>query len=498
MRSRAAAALVALTLFAAACNGGDDGDGSAGGGDRGTAGAGASLGWDGCGDGFECARLAVPLDHARPDGERIELSVIRLPVSGRRIGSLLLNPGGPGGSGVQYARGARTVVSAALRERFDIVGFDPRGVGESAPVRCLPSAELDDYIGLDGSPDSPREVTVLAEGSRRFVSGCRARSDRLLPHVGTADVARDMDLLRAAVGDSRLTYLGKSYGTQLGAFYADLFPDRVRALVLDGAVDVSLGPLEVGASQAHGFEIALDSFLRDCLGAGDCPFAGSVASARAKIAGLLRRVDTTPLTNTTGDGRTVTQAWTVLGVIAPLYDRQAWPLLRQALGRALQGDGTPLLRLADWLMDRKENGQYANQTEANLAVSCVDAPYPGDPAAYAAAAREAEKKAPLFGAYVVWSALPCAYWPVKGEERERIDAPGAPPIMVVGTERDPATPYEWSEALASQLSSGVLVGFDGDGHTAYLSGSACVDRLVDDYLIDLAVPRDGTRCPKIR
>ncbi|MGC5010154.1 alpha/beta hydrolase [Streptosporangium sp. DT93] len=495
MRSRAAAVLVALTLLAGACTGGDDG--SAGGGDRGTAGPGATLDWDGCGDDFECARLAVPLDHARPDGERIELSVVRLPASGRRIGSLLINPGGPGGSGVQYARAARTVVSEALRERFDIVGFDPRGVGESVPVRCLPSSELDAYVGLDGSPDSPQEVTALVEGSRRFAAGCRSRSARLLPHVGTADVARDMDMLRAAVGDSRLTYLGKSYGTQLGAFYADLFPDRVRALVLDGAVDVSLGPLEVGASQAHGFEVALDSFLSDCLRVTDCPFTGSVASARAEVAGLLRRADAAPLANSTGDGRTVTQAWTVLGMIAPLYDRQAWPTLRQALDRALRGDGTPLLRLADWLMDRREDGEYANQTEANLAVNCVDAPYPGDPAAYAAAARESVKRSPLFGAYVVWSALPCAYWPAKGEERGRIDAPGAPPIMVVGTERDPATPYEWAEALASQLSSGVLVGFDGDGHTAYLSGSACVDRLVDDYLIDLAVPRDGIRCPKI-
>ncbi|MFS1298822.1 alpha/beta hydrolase [Streptosporangium longisporum] len=499
MRSRVAAVLAALALVAGACGGpggdGRDGDGAPAG--PGGAGVRDALGWDGCGDGFECARLAVPLDHSRPDGERIELSVIRLPASGRRIGSLLLNPGGPGASGVQYARGARTVVSRALRERFDIVGFDPRGVGESSPVRCLSSAELDAYVGLDASPDSPGEVTALQEGSRRFASGCQARSAGLLPHVGTADAARDMDLLRAAVGDLRLTYLGKSYGTHLGAVYADLFPGRVRALVLDGAVDPSLDPLEVNAAQARGFETALDAFLRDCLRAADCPFTGSVTSARAEIAGLLRRADTRPLANSTGDGRTVTEAWTTLGMITPLYDRQAWPILRQAFGRALRGDGTPLLRLADLLIDRRQDGEYANQTESNLAVNCVDSPYPADPAVYAAAARESSARAPLFGAYVVWSSLPCAYWPVKGDVRDRIDAPGAPPIMVVGTQRDPATPYEWSEAMASQLASGVLVGFDGDGHTAYLTGSACVDRLVDDYLIDLVVPRDGTRCPKI-
>ncbi|MFB9677048.1 alpha/beta hydrolase [Streptosporangium vulgare] len=496
MRSHVVAVLAAVALLASACTGTDANAGSGSGTAGGEAG-GTSLGWEECGGGFECAKLPVPLDHAKPDGEKIELSVIRLPASGDRIGSILLNPGGPGASGVKYARSARTAVSAAVRDRFDVVGFDPRGVGESAPVRCLSTSELDTYVGLDSSPDSPGEITMLEEGSRRFASGCQARSGRLLPHVGTADAARDMDLLRAAVGDSRLTYLGKSYGTQLGAAYADLFPSHVRALVLDGAVDPSLGPLELNTAQARGFEVALDAFLGDCLTATDCPFSGSVSSARAEIAALLRRADAAPLTNRTGDGRTVTEAWTTLGLITPLYDRQAWPVLRQALGQALKGDGTTLLRLADLLIDREPNGEYTNQTESNLAVNCVDVPYPRDSAAYATAARESAKDAPLFGAYVMWSSLPCAYWPAKGGPRAKIDAPGAPPIMVVGTERDPATPYEWSEALASQLSSGVLVGFDGDGHTAYLTGSTCVDRLVDDYLIDLTVPKDGTRCPKI-
>ena len=306
-----------------------------------------------------------------------------------------------------------------------------------------------------------------------------------------------MDLLRAALGDPRLTYLGKSYGTQLGAVYADLFPDRVRALVLDGAVDPSLPPLELNAAQARGFEVALDAFLENCFTADDCPFKGSVASARAEITRLLRRTDTTPLANAMNDGRPVGEGWTALGLLTPLYDRQAWPVLRQALGQALKGDGTTLLRMADLLIDRQEDGGYTNQTEANMAINCVDSTYPRDLEAYAAAAGKAVKDAPLFGSYVMWGSLPCAYWPVKAGAKEKIDASGAPPIMVVGTKRDPATPYEWSEALASQLSSGVLVGFDGDGHTAYLSGSQCVDRLVDEYLIDLAVPKDGTSCPKI-
>ncbi|GAA3443010.1 alpha/beta hydrolase [Planomonospora venezuelensis] len=478
------AAATALALSVTACSG---------------AGRTASgLDWADCGDGFQCAELAVPLDHDEADGEKIGISVIRLPASGERIGSLLVNPGGPGASGVEYARSARSVVGEAVRERFDVVGFDPRGVGGSEPVRCLPPESLDDFVGLDGSPDSPGEATALEEGARRFAAGCQARSGRLLPHVGTADAARDMDLLRAALGDDRLTYLGKSYGTQLGAAYADLFPGRVRALVLDGAVDPSLPPLEMSAAQARGFETALDAFLADCVKAEDCPFGGSAASARKEVAALLRRADREPLKNALGDGRSIGEAWTTLGIVTPLYDRESWPVLRSALAEALEGDGTTLLRLADILLDRREDGTYANQTEAGLAVTCADAVFPGDSRAYAEAARESAGTAPLFGPFVVWGSLPCAYWPVEGEASgQKFDAPGAPPIMVVGTTRDPATPYEWSEALAGRLSSGVLVGFEGDGHTAYLTGSDCVDRLVDTYLITLAVPEDGTRCPEI-
>ncbi|GAA3096188.1 alpha/beta hydrolase [Streptosporangium carneum] len=498
---RTAAALAALALFTTACSGaGATGTGAANGGAEAGKASGkpsSTLAWTGCGDDFECARLGVPLDHGKPDGEKIEISLIRLPATGDRIGSILINPGGPGASGVDYARNASSVLSDAVRARFDVVGFDPRGVGGSSPVRCLPSNELDAFNALDSSPDSPQEIAALEEGARHYVAGCQARSGKLLPHVGTVDAAKDMDLLRAALGDERLTYLGKSYGTQLGAVYADLFPERVRALVLDGAVDPSLSPLEMNATQARGFEVALDAFLEDCLTAAGCPFDGTVESARGQIADLLRKTDQAPLTNRTADRRQVSESWTVLGLVTPLYDRQAWPILRKALGEALKGDGTTLLRMADLLVDRNRDGSYSNQTEANSAVNCVDSSFPQSSSDFAAAARDSLKDAPMFGPYIMWGSLPCAYWPVKQVPRPKIDAPGAAPIMVVGTERDPATPYEWAKSLADQLSSGILVDFDGDGHTAYRSGSTCVDRLVDDYLINLVVPKDGVRCPKI-
>ncbi|MEV7008393.1 alpha/beta hydrolase [Streptosporangium sp. NPDC051022] len=502
---RTAAALAALTLFTTACSGAGAKSGDAGGsGGRPATGAptgsakpGTGLAWAACGGEFECAKLGVPLDHDKPDGEKIEISVIRLPATGDRIGSILINPGGPGASGVDYARNARSVLSDAVRARFDVVGFDPRGVGQSSPVRCLPPDELDAFNSLDSSPDSPAEITALEEGARRYVAGCQERSGKLLAHVGTVDAAKDMDLLREALGDERLTYLGKSYGTELGAVYADLFPSRVRALVLDGAVDPSLSPLEMNATQARGFEVALDAFLQDCLATAACPFHGTVRSAHDQIVELLREADQRPLTNKIGDRRQVGEPWMVLGIATPLYDRQAWPYLRQAFAQALKGDGTTLLRLADVLIDRKRDGTYSNQTEANTAINCVDASFPRTSSAFATAARESLRDAPLFGPYIMWGGLPCAYWPVKEKPHDKIDAPGAAPILVVGTERDPATPYEWAKSLADQLSSGVLVDFDGDGHTAYRSGSTCVDRLVDDYLINLLVPKDGVQCPKI-
>ncbi|MFD1932982.1 alpha/beta hydrolase [Nonomuraea mangrovi] len=454
------------------------------------------LAWRDCGDGFECAKLAVPLDYAKPGADRLAISVIRLPAADDRLGSIVVNPGGPGASGIDYGRAARLIVSPEVRARFDVVGFDPRGVGESSPVTCLSDAGLDAFLALDATPDTKAEVTALEAGSREFARGCQTASGRLLPHLGTANAARDLDVLRAALGDDRLTYLGKSYGTYLGAYYADLFPERVRALVLDGGIDPTLNRVQLNEAQAKGFSDAFRAYAADCVAAPDCLLKSrTVDGAVAELAGLLRRTDGKPLRV---GGREVTEALATLGALTPLYDRGTWPLLSDALHEAANGDGGLLLRSADQLVGRAENGTYTNQTEANMAINCVDSPYPRTTAAFAKAAAKSEREVPGFGAFIMWSSLPCAFWPVPVTTSPRpLKASGAPPILVVGTTRDPATPYSWARSLAAQLESGVLVSFDGDGHTAYLSGSTCVDGLVDTYLLTGRAPAKDTRCPEI-
>ena len=454
------------------------------------------LSWRDCGDGFSCSTVQVPLDYRHPAADTIELAAIRLPAPdpARRIGSLLLNPGGPGGSGVEYVRAARFVVASEVRARFDIVGFDPRGVAGSTPVRCQSDVETDRFLAADGSPDDAREEHEAVGLAQDLARRCAARAARLLPHVGTVDTARDMDLLRAVLGDERLTYLGKSYGTLLGATYAELFPTRVGRLVLDGAVDPAASAGEVNREQARGFELALRAFVDDCLARDACPLPGPRAAALAAVNALLDRVDRQPLR---GDvTRQVTQSLAVLGITAGLYAQDSWPVLRQAFAEARSGHGSSLLLLADSYTDRSPDGRYrTNSNDAIYAVSCLDRDHRPDLPAVKAESARLTRESPRFGAYLAWGALPCTYWPVPPTRTPHpVTAAGTPPILVVGTERDPATPIGWARALADQLASGVLLVWDGDGHTAYQRGSACIDAAVDAYLLDGHVPPDGKRC----
>lgn len=454
--------------------------------------------WRGCGDGFECTTIQVPLDYSKPDGRRLNIATIRLPAEDPddRIGSLLLNPGGPGGSGVQYARAARDVVSKAVRQRFDIIGFDPRGVGESDPIRCWSAKDLDEFYSADTSPDNQVELAALNALGKRFAASCAQRARELLPRIGTADAARDMDVLRAALGDEGLTYLGKSYGTYLGAFYAEQFPHRVRALVLDGAVDPRLSPLELNLEQGKGFETALRAFVADCIQRPDCPLrARTVDAGLDQITQLLRQADQAPLANSLDDGRQASEALIALGIASALYNKQTWPDLRLGLQHAQQGDGALLLKLGDILVERREDGDYSNQTEAYTAVNCVDKPHPRSFAAYERAARRASDVAPRFGSFVMWGSLPCAYWPSRPTQQPKaLRAAGSNPIVVVGTTRDPATPYKWAKSLAEQLDNGRLLTMDGDGHTAYFTGNSCIDEAVDRYFIDAEPPEADLVC----
>ena len=453
--------------------------------------------WAPCKSGFVCTSISVPIDYAHPEGGNLTLKLIRLPATdpAHRIGSLLINPGGPGGSGIDYARDARSAFSDAVRRVYDIVGFDPRGVGTSTPVHCLSNKDMDALIAYDGSPDTPAEEGGIVAISKHFADGCEQRSPSILAHIGTVDAARDMDVIRAVVGDTTLHYFGASYGTFLGATYAEEFPTKVGRLVLDGAVDPTLDASGISSGQLGGFERALNAFLADCVTQSDCPVGPTVSDARAQIGRLVASSDAHPLSSSSG--RPVTQSLVTLGLLYPLYDRaNGWPALRRALSQAAGGDGSFLLLIADAYADRNADGSYSsNQNEASYAVNCLDRSDHSTIPELRADAATLAQKSPIFGAYFAWSDVPCTVWPVPAtDEPHEIHAPGAAPILVVGTTRDPATPYQWAQHLASMLDSGHLLTRVGDGHTAYQRGSSCIDDAVDAYLIHGTLPKKGLVC----
>jgi len=457
---------------------------------------GQRLQWTGCQGGFECSHLEVPVDYADPSGATTTLALVRLPTAAKgadRLGSLVLNPGGPGGSGIEYARGAASVVSDQVRAHFDVVGFDPRGVGTSDPLQCLPDAAVDTFLATDPTPDDPAEVTQLEDEGRALGKGCQAAGE-LAAHVDTRSVARDLDVLRAALGDAKLSYLGKSYGTYLGALYAQAFPARVGRFVLDGVIDPALTSDEVDAGQAAGFERALRAYVEDCLAGDSCPLRGSVDDGVAQIQQLLVRTDASPLR--TGTDRPLTEGLTYLALAYPLYARQLWPDLSSALTKAFSGDGSAMLTLADAYAQRRANGSFENNANTVIyAVNCLDRPDTDTPADVERTAAALSRTSPTFGRFLAWGSLPCTTWPIPPVGSPGpVRAEGAGPILVVGTTRDPATPYAWAQSTARELSSGHLLTYDGDGHTAYRLGSACVDAAVDTYLLAGTPPEDGARC----
>ncbi|MFJ1702500.1 alpha/beta hydrolase [Kitasatospora sp. NPDC088346] len=440
---------------------------------------------------FQCGRLRVPLDYAAPAGEAVEVALTRSPAAhaAERIGSLLVNPGGPGGSGVQLLLHGSKIFDGALHDRFDLVGFDPRGVGDSTAVHCLDDRTRDRLLSTDSGQD---------DGGRTFAEACRATSGPLLDHVGTKDAARDMDVLRAALGDQKLNYLGFSYGTYLGSSYAEQFPGRTGRLVLDGAVDPTADQLDLLVQQVTGFEKSLRAFAADCTRHTDCSLGKDPDRAAQKLADFLDGLHDKPLR--TADGRTLTAGLGWTGTIGMLYgDRKDWEYLRNAVGRAMvRGKGDDLLGMADNYNDRGSDGHYGNAADAYTAIHCAD---PGSqtpsPERQQAALRQIHEQAPLVGGHFTERDLfdpDCRAWTFHTTEQPHpVKAAGSAPILVVGSTGDPATPYAWAEKLAAGLEHGTLLTREGEGHTAY-GKSGCIKAAVDAYLTEGTVPAAGTRC----
>ncbi|MFJ8788866.1 alpha/beta hydrolase [Streptomyces sp. NPDC102462] len=437
---------------------------------------------------WRCATLKVPLDWSKPDGRTIDVALIRARATGGdRIGSLLFNFGGPGGSGVSMMPYYATTV-AKLRERYDLVSFDPRGVGASEGVRCRSDRDIQAAEAVDNTPDTPAEEKAFLQDAADFGKGCARAAGKLMAHASTADTARDMDLMRQVLGDTRLHYFGISYGTELGGVYAHLFPENVGRMILDAVVDPTADTVGHAKNQALGFQRALDDYLKST---GQDPAEGT-----RKIADLLDRLDARPLPAT--PGRRLTQSLAVTGIALPLYSRSRWPELTEALKAAEQGDGSRLLSLADDYNERDSSGRYGTSSHAQRVISCLDDRQRPTLEETKQRLPEFAEISPVFGEFLGWDTAGwCHDWPVAGQyDTPEVSAPGAAPILLVGNTGDPATPYEGARRMADELGKGVGVEltWKGEGHGAYGSGSDCVDTTVNAYLLDGTVPKDGKVC----
>lgn len=452
------------------------------------------LDWQACGE-LECATLVVPLDYAEPDGDTIEIAVSRHPAAGDRLGSLLINPGGPGSSGIDALSSiALPRFGQEVVDRYDLVGFDPRGVASSTPVTCVDGPVMDEIVSTDFDFGTDEGIQAAEDAYGAFGAACLENTGPVLEHVDTVSAAKDMDVLRAVLGDETLNYVGYSYGTQLGATYAALFPQQVGRLVLDGALDPTLSSQELSEGQAQGFENALRAYVADCQAGADCPLTGSVDDGLAQVRSVLDRARKSPLP--TGTERPLTGALAFSGIALPLYDESSWSYLTMGLDAALSGDGSILLQLADLYYDRNADGTYSsNSTQAFWAIGCADDRGTTDVAEMRAQAAAIEEVAPTVGYFFGYGGVICAQWPVpEAGGLDDYSAAGAAPIVVVGTTNDPATPYAWAESLAGTLDSGHLLTYEGEGHTAYGRSNACIADAVDAYLLEGTVPADGTRC----
>jgi pimeloyl-ACP methyl ester carboxylesterase len=446
------------------------------------------MAWSPCSDnaGLQCGTLVVPLDYARPSGPTIPIAVARHPaeVPAARLGSLVIDPGGPGVSGIDDMANELSALTPQLLDDFDIVLFDPRGVERSDPVSCGVAAGSGP---ADPAPSTASEQAATIKELRAFAAACEKNSANVLPYVGTVDVARDMDRLRQALGDSSLTYMGQSYGTLLGLTYASMFPTHVRAMVLDSVIDPALTFNQMSEGQADGFEASLQSFFAWCAGTSACAWRTG-PDPTGTLTALIASSAASPVPG--GSGRTAGAGELYDALLEGLYARSDWPELGDALAADTAGDGAQVVALSDHY---NQNGS-SNGDDAAEAIDCLDHPVSTKLGAYGYLAAVLKASAPIFGPLLAWGEASCAVWPAPATRPVGpVSASGSPPILVVGTTGDPATPYQWAVNVSHELSHGVLLTRDGIDHVAYFY-SACVRGYVQTYFVSGATPPAGTTC----
>lgn len=452
--------------------------------------------WRNCGT-ADCTTFQVPLDYSDPSGDTVTLSMTKVRATGESIGSLFVNPGGPGGSAVEYAKVADYIVTDTVREAFDIVGVDPRGVGLSEPIECLTDPQKDAFLSGEVTPDNELEESQVIQEAQIVGDACLGQDNPLTAHMSTVEVAKDMDIARALVGDPVMNMLGKSYGTAIAAIYSQLFPERVGRMVLDGVLPTYLDQFQITSEQAQEFEVLFRYFIEDCLEQSDCPVTGTVDQGVQAVQDFLFELDSQPLVGR--GGRELTEGLASYAILSYLYFPSSdFAQLRPALNAAMtNGDPNPLLEILDRRLDRAPDGRYTdNSTDSFYAVSCLDLPVTASVDQARDFAIELAQTAPTFGRALAWGAITCNDWPYQAQPKPTIAPNVSPPVMIVVTEFDPATPAQWGFDLAQKLGNAEVVEWQGGyNHTGYFEGSGCVTERVDAFLLEGTItPSSTTVC----